>query len=125
MALEIHIEEEFNMYTKKVWVMERRGNDMIYYNIGKDGNMVETIRKNDEPYVLNDDKYKPFMIIPMQMAQSFLLELTKVLSGMGIRTENEHKTEGKLEAVEKHLEDMQKIVFKQLKIDNPPKETGT
>ncbi len=85
MALEIHIEEEFGMYTKKVWVMDRRGNDMVYFNIGKDGNMVETIRHDNEPYKLNDDKYKPFMIIPMQMAQSFLLEFTKALSGIHLR----------------------------------------
>ena len=57
------------------------------------------------------------MILPRNFADVFLLEFTKALSGMGIRTDNEHKTEGKLEAVEKHLEDMQKIVFKQLKID--------
>lgn len=118
MALEIHIEEDFAMYTKKVWVMERRGNDMVYYNIGKDGNMVETTHLGNEPYILNDDKYKPFMIIPMQMAQSFLLEFTKALAGMGIRTENEHKNEGRLEATEKHLADLQKIVFKQLKIES-------
>ncbi len=117
MALEIHIEEELGMYTKKVWVIEKLPGEMIYYNIGKDGNMIETRRKDSEPYVLNDDKYKPFMIIPMQMAESFLLGFTKALAGMGIRTENEHKTEGRLEATEKHLEDMQKIVFKQLKID--------
>lgn len=117
MALEIHIEEDFNLYSKKVWVIEKRGNDTIYYNIGNDGNMVETTRSGNEPYVLNDDKYKPFMIMPRHFADVFLLEFTKALSGMGIRTENEHKTEGKLEATEKHLVDMQKIVFKQLKIE--------
>ena len=117
MTIEIHIEEDFTMYTKRIWVLEHRGNDMIYYNIGKDGNMIETIRKNDEPYITNDSKYKPFMIMPRNFADAFLLEFTKALSGMGIRTDNEHKTEGKLEAVEKHLEDMQKIVFKQLKIE--------
>ena len=30
--------------------------------------------------------------------------------------DNEHEMEGRLKATEKHLSDMQKIVFKQLKI---------
>ena len=55
MALEIHIEEELGMYTKKVWVIEKLPGEMIYYNIGKDGNMIETRRKDNEPYVMNDE----------------------------------------------------------------------
>ena len=125
MAIEIHIEEDYTMYTKTVWVMERVGNDIIYYNIDKKGNIVETRHTPNDMPVMNDDKFKPFMIMPRQFGEAFLLEFTKVLSGMGLRTDNQHEIEGKLKATEKHLEDMQKIVFKQLKIDNPPKETGT
>lgn len=115
MALEIHIEEDYTMYTKKIWVMERMGNDIVYYNIDKKGEIVENrMTPNDMP---GSDKFKPFMVMPRQFGEAFLLEFTKALTNMGIRTENEHKTEGKLEATEKHLSDMQKIVFKQLKID--------
>lgn len=123
--MEIHIEEDYSMYTKRIWVMEKGVGEMIYYNIGKDGNIVETRRKDSDTFVVNDDKYKPFMILPMNFAQSFLLEFTKALANMGVRTDNEHELEGKLKATEKHLSDMQRIVFKQLKIDNPPTDTGT
>jgi len=117
MALEIHIEEDYTMYTKKVWVMEKLGSDIVYFNIDKDGKIVETRQTPNDLPVQDDKKFKPFMVMPREFGQAFLLEFTRVLTNMGIRTDNEHEMEGKLKATEKHLEDMQKIVFKQLKIE--------
>lgn len=117
MAIEIHIEDDYSMYAKKVWVIEKASGEIIHYNIDNKGNLIETRISNSEAPVFNDKRIRPFMIMPAQFGEAFLLAFTKALTDQGIRTENEHTLEGKLKAMDKHLEDMRMIAFKGLKIE--------
>ena len=55
---------------------------------------------------------KPSLTLPRGVAQTLLQKLTQ----HGVKPKDAGMTEGKLIATEKHLEDMRKVVFNQLKI---------
>ncbi len=112
MGIEVFIEEDFNMYAKKVYVIENQGSKTIHYNIDKEGQLVTTEVGNNPM----DNNLKPFMIMPREIGDAILLAFTKALAAQGIRTENEYKIEGELIATKAHLEDIRKVAFKGLKI---------
>lgn len=59
--------------------------------------------------------HKPTLSIDRRTSKSLLKALAEALSKEGIKTENDHKIQGILEAQSKHLEDMRDIVFKNYK----------
>lgn len=57
---------------------------------------------------------EPTFFLGQSAAQEFLKEMAEKAAERGIKLESDLKREGKLEATEKHLEDMRKLVFKQV-----------
>lgn len=67
--------------------------------------------------VLNPNEHvqvKPFLVIPEFIFNDFAKAILNYASDNNIKTENENLLVGKMDATEKHLEDMRKIVFKDL-----------
>lgn len=64
-----------------------------------------------EPYEeLNT--FGPTMTVPEYLAKDLMKALAEELDQKGIKTENDFKIQGLLEAKESHLQDMRKLVFK-------------
>lgn len=55
---------------------------------------------------------EPSLRISHHIAPDFLKALAEALDEAGIKTENDFKLQGILEATKKHLADMRKLVFK-------------
>lgn len=56
-------------------------------------------------------QYPPTWRIDTFEAQDFLKALANALDEQGVKTDNDHKIAGTLEATRTHLEDMRRIVF--------------
>lgn len=52
---------------------------------------------------------KPFLVLPIRMADELIKAFTDLGSEMNIKTENENLLKGKLEATQLHLEDMREL----------------
>ncbi len=58
------------------------------------------------------EAYDATFKLPFEIAGPFLEAMAEALSNHGIKTDNDHKIQGKLEAVKEHLADMRDLVFK-------------
>lgn len=75
-----------------------------YVTIGVDGEIV--YHKHEE----GADDMKPFVKIT-EMDYDLIVEaLTDCLSGLGKKTDNDHRIEGTLSATRDHLDDLQKLL---------------
>lgn len=52
---------------------------------------------------------KPFLVLPLKMADELVKAFTDLGSEMNIKTESENLLKGKLEATQLHLEDMREL----------------
>jgi hypothetical protein len=77
--------------------------DLVEYQVGK----------NEKP----SQKMKPFLSLPAHFATDFIRAMATEANRAGVNTENESQLKGRLEATEMHLQDLQKITKKLLKID--------
>lgn len=101
----------------KLWLWSKEGSNTCYYNFDNEGRLQQQTRDMSKAISL-DDQPQPFLTLPYPFFNEFAQDLVNLLASEGIKTNNDHKLEGKLEATEKHLDDLHKIVFKQLKIDS-------
>jgi hypothetical protein len=88
-------------------------------------NIVIWIRKSDGTYFIGEpmelkfrrqksgERQEPTLQISGELAGDLLDALTEELGNAGIKTKNDSKTEGILEAQSKHLSDLQELVFKE------------
>lgn len=65
-----------------------------------------------------DVSTEPTIDIPYRYADGFLQALLVAIKDQGIKLPEQSFTEGKLQATEKHLEDMRTLVFEDQKIIN-------
>lgn len=93
-----------------VFLVEDKGHEETYFHIGPDGLVAQTVSKNDYQEV------KAFLEMPQYLFDEFLNGLINYSSKKGLRTEYESKLQGKIEAKEEHLKDLQMITKKLLKI---------
>jgi hypothetical protein len=49
--------------------------------------------------------------VPFHAVNEFMVSMAEALDSQGVKTENDHKVVGLLEATRAHLDDMRKIVF--------------
>ena len=57
-------------------------------------------------------KAEPTLVLDRFLAPKFLKALAEALDKEGVKTENDYKLQGILEATKKHLEDMRRLVFR-------------
>ena len=58
------------------------------------------------------------LTLPKEVSDDFMKAMAEALDGQGIKTDNDHKIKGLLEAKEFHLQDMRKLVFENKTINN-------
>ena len=77
------------------------------------------VRKRAKPVVLEFEEVEeamhrePTMSVTGEFADEFMQAFAEELASHGIKTDNDHKIAGLLEAKNDHLEDMRKLVFNQ------------
>lgn len=102
---EIQVRLDYDIYTDSYLftILFRREGKYFIWNC----------RGNDEwefREVNDEHPYTPTLRLPYQ-DQGLMKKLAEVLSDKGIKTDNDHKIQGILEATKNHLEDLRKLIF--------------
>ena len=69
----------------------------------------EFVYQHLDPGAYTDDKLIPLLRFPAWGGENILKSLLDALSGLNIKTENGNLLQGKLQATERHLEDMREF----------------
>lgn len=114
METKVDIHDNYNNGNLEIWIFEFGAG--IQYNITQDenGRLVRT----EMPEIINhkEENFQPFLSLPRRLGAAILKDLYEWHERNGTKTVNQNFTEGKLQATEKHLEDMQKIVAKLIQL---------
>lgn len=103
------VHEDFLKNTTSFYLRRYEGSTRVI--IGqKDNQLLE--QRNDS--VCSIEPIYPLLEMPSELANIFLKAVGDYNSGKGNVTENENKLKGKLEATEKHLEDLRTYFGKSL-----------
>lgn len=97
--MEVHFQEDYLKGAVKVYLIEWNGSHKQFYTKG--GAEVRTPQEGEQ---LKDEDIM-FASIPTSALPAF----AEALSKRGIKTDNDHKIAGTLEATKYHLEDMRKL----------------
>lgn len=112
---EVFILQRHDRYSIEVWYREPNATGWTYYSYDGE-NMVATQVEQNQFIDHEDPKLKPLMRMPINIGEAMLPLLVAEMERKNIKPINTVKNEGKIEAMEKHLSDMRKIVFNKLKI---------
>ena len=103
--LKIFIEKRYQDGQTYIWLREERPSEII--NISYNGeNLTLTSMKYDEQA---PKEVKPFIKLSSHMARHIFKAMADYTSKEGIKTTDENLLKGKMEATEKHLEDMREF----------------
>ena len=104
MKFEIRIWHAYETDQTNIIIFDRTHNDTRIVNLYTQ--QIQLLKENEripDEFILK---------IPNIMAKEFFKAFAEALDEQGIKTENDFKIQGLLEATKYHLEDMRKIVFK-------------
>ena len=109
--LEIYIEDDFIGMFVKIWVYQDTPTGRIYVNV-KGDLMTQTFvdRSCARPKTI-----KPFLQMERSLFDAMSNAMFKLREKEGKKTVSEYEMKGKLDATEKHLEDLRKYLNKLLK----------
>ena len=108
--MKLIIQDVYEEYATKIYIKENRGDETVI--IGYDGKyLVEQVIPANKA----SKDIKPLIVIPMQMKDNLIKAFISEGAKNNLRTENENLLKGKLEATERHLEDMRKAFNELLK----------
>lgn len=96
--MNVAFENDYIRNSKKVFIYEENRNARVFHKA--DGSQLII-----EPGTQKEDIDIVFCLIPNDAMQAF----ANALSDAGIKTDNDHKIAGTLEATKYHLEDMRKL----------------
>jgi hypothetical protein len=95
---------DYETFNKKMYLETYDNGRKVIIGM-KDGFLTEQILENN---TCSPIPIKPLLEMPLYLGEDFLKAVANYLSDEGIKTENENLLKGKLEATEKHLEDLRK-----------------
>ena len=113
-GINVFIEDSYMSRQKILWVTEFVG--MKCFNIHFDGEMIVRTELVDELASAKSLGLKPLLMLPDRLALIVFKEIVESMSRNGVKTKNQLTLEGELKAKQEHLEDMQLITKKLLKI---------
>lgn len=88
----------------------KKGDIIQFLNVKENGEVIVTEKKHEYGMILD---MKPTMILLESETRELIAAFVEHARQEGLKFNTESKAEGKLEATEKHLEDMRKLVFKE------------
>ena len=95
-----------------IWCTITRDLKMFNLNYGAKGDFIET----EVTDFASEKRMEPFLRLPSPLIDPFLMSIHNYQTRKSPKPIDQNFAEGKLQATEKHLEDMQTIVKKLLKI---------
>jgi hypothetical protein len=111
----LEIEKSRTSYDVKFWLWEEANGADIFYTFNTETNSLWGQSVNKTNTVLPNE-LRPFLVLPLSIANEFIKLMAEHANNQGITTENESKLIGKLAAKEEHLADFKKILFHTLKL---------
>lgn len=104
--MDVFVEKDFAGQKVKIFVREQRGHQDAFYSVNEDGGLTGTTVDRNSPEI---QPIKPFLELPYMFFKHLVKAMVEQTDKEGLKTENESKLEGKLEATSLHLKDMQDI----------------
>jgi hypothetical protein len=95
---------DYETFNKKMYLEAYDNGRKVIIGM-KDGLLTEQILENN---TCSPIPIKPLLEMPLYLGEDFLKAVANYLSSEGIKTENENLLKGKLDATEKHLEDLRR-----------------
>lgn len=108
--MELLVERDYRRSSVSFFLRSRSGTSTIFLG-QKDGKILEQKISHNS---VAEEEILPLLELPIDLADTFIKEVSKYASDNGIRTENENLLKGKLEATEKHLSDFRELLPKLL-----------
>lgn len=108
--IQIYFNERPEYMTVDIWVIKKGAE--YDQNITFEEGLLK-LTKID--YVLPLDESKPFLRLPRSFADMFFKAISERLSERGVKTKDQNLIEGKIQATENHLKDMQEITKELIK----------
>lgn len=110
--MKIYIRERPNSVLNEIFIIDRpndfqKGDVWRFLNFKESGDCVITDRIFDRGQEI---EMKPTMILDERATRELLQSFLELASEKGIEHDGESRAKGKLEATEKHLEDMRKLL---------------
>lgn len=104
MKLEVNIDHRRR--TTDFYLYESHGERDVFFHFNGDEFVQQVLQKYD---INTPEEIKPFFSVPLYMTNELISLFVARGAEMNLRTENENHLKGKLEATEKHLEDMREF----------------
>lgn len=87
----------------KLWIVDDQSERRRLLNY-KDGNWISTdIEDRSQPQ-------EPSLYLPGRLGEEVMQAMAEAFAKRGIKTENDHKIQGTLEATNRHLEDLRTLL---------------
>lgn len=93
-------------FDSELYLYRQDGERIYGLTINEDGTLIET------EYNIATTNNKPFIVARETIIRAILESLEEVKKPLGVQDPIKEYSQGKLEATEKHLEDMRTLVFK-------------
>ena len=111
--MKIYIREIPGSMNNEIFFVERpedlkKGDIMRFINFKENGEAMQVDQAHE--YGMNIDGIKPTMILTENQTRELLTAFSILAKEKGFEYDNESKAKGKLEATEKHLEDMRQLL---------------
>jgi len=111
MNLKVKFESFDNKASTAIYVYEYSEAGMHNFTI-ENGEIIETLIPGSKHGMIKKEDIKPFLVLSGLIAVSFKKAMADALSEIGFDGKNYEGVRAKLDAVQYHLEDMRKLVFK-------------
>jgi hypothetical protein len=102
--MKLYVETNWNSRATRFYLEDQQGRVKTFIGV-KDGRLIE---QQLNPMNAIDEPLFPLLEMGDYMAKEFIKSVVDYASGEGIKTENENLLKGKLEATERHLEDLRR-----------------
>jgi len=106
--MEVSIQRDYANNKAFIYLLGGSRNNMIRENFSynSEDQSVSVTCLNEAEFLQN---IKPFLVLPLRMADELVKAFIDLGSEMNIKTESENLLKGKLEATQLHLEDMREL----------------
>jgi len=106
--MEISIQRDYANNKAFIYLLGGSRNSMVRegYSYNSEDQTIIVVTLQEEEVL---QTIKPFLVLPIRMADELVKAFTNLGSEMNIKTENENLLKGKLEATQLHLEDMREL----------------
>jgi hypothetical protein len=106
--MKIYVSRKPATLLNEVYILSEEAQYMAYYTFRESGEMIGTTFK----YGDMAEQVKPAFIVPEREWRDMLAAFSEEAKAVGVENKSETFNKGKLEATERHLNDLRALVFK-------------